>query len=112
MSTYSISPGIRAWLRFKKNRRGYYSFYIFCILFVASLFAELISNDRPLIVNFKDSIYVPLIYDYPETVFGGDFSTSADYLDPFIKEKLDLDSNWIIYPLNQYSFNTLNYFSP
>ena len=63
-------------------------------------------------MNFKDSIYVPLIYDYPETVFGGDFSTSADYLDPFIKEKLDLDSNWIIYPLNQYSFNTLNYFSP
>ena len=109
---HSISPGSRAWLRFKKNRRGYYSFYIFCILFVASLFAELISNDRPLIVNFKDSIYVPLIYDYPETVFGGDFSTSADYLDPFIKEKLDLDSNWIIYPLNQYSFNTLNYFSP
>jgi len=112
MSINSISPGKRAWLRFKKNRRGYFSFYIFCFLFVASLFAEFISNDRPLIVNFKDSIYVPLIYDYPETVFGGDFSTSADYLDPFIKEKLDSDSNWIIYPFNKYSFNTLNYFSP
>ncbi len=112
MSINSISPGQRAWTRFKKNRRGYYSFYIFCFLFVASLFAEIISNDRPIIVNFKDSIYVPLIYDYPETVFGGDFSTSADYLDPFIKEKLDSDSNWIIYPINKYSFNTLNYFSP
>ncbi len=112
MSINSISPGKRAWLRFKKNRRGYFSFYIFCFLFIASLFAEFISNDRPLIVNFKDSIYVPLIYDYPETVFGGDFSTSADYLDPFIKEKLDSDSNWIIYPFNKYSFNTLNYFSP
>lgn len=107
----SLSPGQRAWLRFKANRRGRISLWIFITLFVISLFAEVISNDRPLLVSYQGQVYFPLVQDYPETTFGGDFSTPTDYLDPFIVEQFDKPGNWAIYPLNRYSFNTLNYFS-
>tara|TARA_A100001015_G_scaffold172751_1_gene191987 strand:- start:3191 stop:4222 length:1032 start_codon:yes stop_codon:yes gene_type:complete len=109
---YSISPGSRAWLRFKRNKRGFVSLWIFAILFFVSLFAEFISNDRPIVLSYNNGIYVPVFFDYPETVFGGDFLTATDYLDPFIKEKLTSDRNWVLYPLNNYSHNSLNYFSP
>ena len=86
--------------------------WIFAILFFVSLFAEFISNDRPIVLSYNNGIYVPVFFDYPETVFGGDFLTATDYLDPFIKEKLTSDRNWVLYPLNNYSHNSLNYFSP
>jgi len=107
----SPSPGRRAWLRFKADRRGYCSLWILTVLFILSLGAELWSNDKPLLVHFEGTYYVPLLKEYPETTFGGDFITPTDYLDPFIRERLEQGSNWAIYPLNTYRFDTLNYFS-
>ena len=107
-----VSPGQRAWIRFKKNRRGYVSLWIFAVLFVISLGAEIISNDRPLVVWYEGSVYFPLTKTYPEKTFGGDFETQTDFLDPFIEERVREGSNWAIYPLNRYSFSTINYFAP
>jgi microcin C transport system permease protein len=109
--TISPSPGRRAWLRFRRNRLGFYSLVVFCILVLISLFAEVISNDKPLVVHYKEGYYFPLVKDYPETLFGGDFETPTDYLDPFIQEKLSKDGNWAIYPINRYGSKTLNYFA-
>ncbi len=104
------STTLRAWRRFKSNKRGYISLWIFAILFVLSLFAEVLSNDKPLIVHYNDGYYFPLFVTYPETEFGGDFVTETDYLDPFIRKQLSKGENWAIYPLNPYSYNTINYF--
>jgi len=111
-ATKSLSPGQRAWLRFKRNRRGVLSLWIFSVAFVISLFAEVISNDRPLIVVYQGETYFPLLQNYPEKTFGGDFETPTDFLDPFIERSIREGSNWAIYPLNRYSFTSLNYFAP
>lgn len=108
----SISPGRRAWLRFKRNRRGYISLWVFSIAFVVSLFADVLSNDRPLLVYYQGTIYTPLLQTYPEKTFGGDFETPTDFLDPFIENSIRSGDNWAIYPLNRYSFSSLNYFAP
>jgi microcin C transport system permease protein len=84
----SESPGARAWRRFKRDRMGYWSLLAFCTLVVLSLFAEVLSSDKPLIVRFNGEFYFPMARDYPETVFGGDFPTATDYLDPYIRQKL------------------------
>jgi microcin C transport system permease protein len=107
----SVSPWRRVWLRFKQNRRGYWSLIIFSILFGLSLMAEVISNDKPLVVKYNGEFLFPLVQNYPETRFGGDFETPADYLDPFIQEQFERDGNWAIYPINRYRFDTLNYFA-
>jgi microcin C transport system permease protein len=109
--TVSLSPSRRAWLRFKRNRLGYWSLLIFCTLVVVSLFAELVSNDKPLIVRYEGQTYFPMLKDYPETTFGGDFLTPTDYLDPFIQERLSSGGNWALYTINRYGPNTLNYFA-
>jgi len=101
----------RAWQRFKANRRGYVSLWLFSILFLLSLFAEVLSNDKPLVISYQDELYFPLVATYPETMFGGDFASETDYLDPFIRDQLKEGSNWAIYPLNPYSYNTINYFA-
>ncbi len=107
-----LSPGQRAWRRFKANRRGYWSLWIFCLLFGLSLCAELLSNDKPIVVSYQGQSYFPMFKEYPEKTFGGDFATPTDYLDPFIRERITSPGNWAVFPLNQFSFNTLNYFSP
>ncbi len=107
----NLSPARRAWLRFKSNRRGYYSLWIFSILLFISLFAEIISNDKPLLIQFEQNYYYPLWNDYPETTFGGDFVTKTDYNDPYIKQKITRDNNWAVYPLNHYRFDSINYFA-
>src|SRR6218665_116314 len=81
----SQSPARRAWLRFRRNRLGYWSLLIFGALVLASLCAELLSNDRPLIVRYQGQNYFPMFRDYPETTFGGDFQTPPHYLHPFIR---------------------------
>ena len=106
-----LTPGERAWRRFKANRRGYWSLWIFSILFVLSLFAEVLSNDKPLIVHYDGGYYFPIFKFYSERQFGGDFDTEADYTDPYVKRLLRKGSNWVLYPLNHYSFNTINYFT-
>ena len=107
----SLSPSRRAWLRFKRNRLGYWSLLVFCALVLVSLCAELVSNDRPLIVRYEGQTYFPMLKDYPEKTFGGDFETPADYLDPFIRERITGGGNWALYTLNPYGPNTLNYFA-
>jgi microcin C transport system permease protein len=107
----SAGPWRRAWQRFKRNRLGYWSLVIFCVLVVASLFAEVLSNDRPLIVRYEGQTHFPIVQDLPETVFGGDFQTTTDYLDPFIREQLSRDGNWAVYAPNPYGSQTINYFA-
>ncbi|PPE70580.1 ABC transporter permease [Caldimonas thermodepolymerans] len=107
----SLSPARRAWRRFRNNRMGYWSLVVFCTLVVISLFAEAISNDRPLVVRYEGQWYFPIVQDVPETTFGGDFDTPTDYLDPFIVEQLHKGDNFAIYPLNRYHYRTINYFA-
>lgn len=107
----SLSPGQRAWLRFKSNRRGYVSLWIFSILFVTCFFAEALCNDKPLIVKYQDNYYFPIFQAYPETTFGGDFETEADYTDSFVRAQLKSGENWMIEPPIPYSYNTINFFS-
>ena len=111
MAAASLSPSRRAWLRFKRNRLGYWSLVLFCVLVVASLFAEVLSNDRPLVVRYEGQTYFPIVRDYPETVFGGDFETPADYLDPFIRKQITQGDNWALYAPNPYGSQTINYFA-
>ena len=99
------------WQRFRKNRLGYWSLWIFSTLFVLSLFAELIANDRPLLVRYQGDFYVPIVKDYSEITFGGDFPTPTDYLDPDIKKTFAKPGNWAIYPPITYRYDTLNYFA-
>lgn len=106
-----LSPSRRAWLRFKRNRLGYWSLLIFGVLVALSLLAEVLSNDRPLIVRYEGQTYLPLFNDYPETTFGGDFDSRTDYLDPFIREQFAKPGNWAVYPPNPYGPGTLNYFA-
>lgn len=105
-----LSPAQRGWRRFRRNRRGYVSLWIFGIVFVLSLFSEVLSNDRPLVVYFHGSYYFPILKAYPETLFGGDFGTEADYNDPNVQHLLTRDGNWVLYAPNRYSFNSINYY--
>jgi microcin C transport system permease protein len=108
----SQSPRARAWRRFRRNRLGFVSLVIFCVLVVTSLLAELISSERPLLVRYQGEFYVPIVRDYAETTFGGDFPTPTDYLDPYIREKITRSPNWAIYPPNPYGAATISYYSP
>ncbi len=107
----SLSPGRRAWLRFRRNRLGYWSLLLFCGLVVVSLFAEVVSNDRPLLVRYEGKTYFPMWKDYSEKTFGGDFETNTDFLDPFIRERLAQGGNWAVFAPNPYGPRTLNYFA-
>jgi microcin C transport system permease protein len=107
----SQSPGVRAWRRFKRNRLGFWSLVVFCVLVMGSLLAEVLSNDRPLVVRYEGTAYFPVVKDYAETVFGGDFDAPTDYLDPFIREQVTKGDNWAIYAPNPYGPQTLNYFA-
>lgn len=112
MTNPSLSPSRLAWQRFKRNRLGFISLVIFCVLVGLSLVAELVSNDRPLVLMYQGQLYVPMLKDYPETAFGGDFETPTDYLDPFIQLKLSESGNWAVFAPNTYGPKTLNYFAP
>jgi microcin C transport system permease protein len=101
----------RRWESFKANRRGYWSLWIFLILFVGSLFAEVIANDNPLLVFYDSNFYWPVIKEYSETEFGGEFETSADYRDPYLNELIEA-KGWILWPPIRYSFDTINYELP
>ena len=106
-----ISPGRRAWMRFKRNRLGYWSLVLFTLMVVLSLFAEVLSTDKPLIVRYQGQTYFPVLRDYSEKTFGGDFETPADYLDPFIRDRITAGDNWAVFAPNTYGAKTLNYFA-
>jgi microcin C transport system permease protein len=105
----TISPlNRRRWQNFKANRRGYWSLWIFLILFGISLFAELIANDKPLLVKFDGKLFYPAVVSYPETAFGGDFETAADYRDPYLQKLIAEKGGWMVWPPVRYSYNTHN----
>nr|WP_286137811.1 ABC transporter permease [Polaromonas sp. C04] len=105
------SPGRRAWLRFKRNRLGFWSLAVFSALLVLSLGAELLSNDKPLLARYDGHWYLPILKNVPETTFGGDFQTPTDYLDPFIQQQFARPGNFALYPPNRYYYSTINYFA-
>ena len=90
---------------FKANRRGYFSLWLFLALFLISLFAEFVANDRPLIVSYDGHWYMPVLHAYPETTFGGEFETEANYHDPFVSELIE-NKGWILWPPVRYRYDT------
>jgi microcin C transport system permease protein len=96
----------RRWRNFKANRRGYWSFWIFVALFMLSLFAELIANDRPILVSYKGELLYPAFVEYPEEKFGG-FLARTDYRDPVIRKEIE-SSGWAIWPPIRFSYDTHN----
>jgi len=98
----------RRWQNFKTNRRGYWSLYIFLVLFVVSLFAEFIANDRPLYISYGGKSYFPVFVSYPETTFGGDFQTAADYRDPYVQKLIADKGGTIVWAPIRYSYSTHN----
>lgn len=98
--------------QFKANRRGWWALWIFLVLFVGSLFAEFIANDEPLLVSYQGEIYYPVLFDYPETTFGGDFATFTDYRDPYIVEQIRAGEGWMLWPPIRYDYQSINYDLP
>jgi len=96
----------RRYERFKSNRKAVWSFWIFTVLFVLSLFAEFVANDKPLIVSYDNQWYFPVFKSYPETDCGGEFETEAEYTDPFVKELID-EKGWMLFPLVGYDYQTV-----
>ena len=105
-----MSPNQRAWARFRRNRIGHVSLWVFVAVLVLATFAELFSNDRPLLARYQGELYVPLFKNHPETTFGGDFGTPTDWKDPLITEHFAQPGNWAIFTLNPYGPNTSNPF--
>src|SRR3954462_2161295 len=102
-----ITPLTRRRLdNFRTNRRGFWSLWIFLVLFIASLFAEFIANDRPLLIQYDGAFYFPVFRNYPETAFGGFLPSEADYRDPAVK-KLIKDKGWMVWPLIPFSYRTI-----
>ena len=93
---------------FKAHKRGYYSLWLFLAIFMLTLGAEFISNDKPVLVYFDNGFYMPVFNIYPETAFGGEFETEADYRDPFVEELIN-KKGWMLWPLVRYSYDTINY---
>jgi len=98
----------RRFQQFRRNRRGYWSFWIFIVLFFLSLGAEVIANDKPLLVSYNHQLYYPILKPYAETTFGGEFETEADYRDAVV-QKLINDKGFMVWPLIHYSYQTINY---
>ena len=90
---------------FKANRRGFWSLWAFLILFALSLLADVVANDKPLLVRFDGQWFAPVLFEYPETVFGGDFETETDYHDPFVTELIE-SNGWMLWPPVPYSYDT------
>jgi microcin C transport system permease protein len=105
----TLSPlNKRRLAQFKSNRRGYYSLWVFLILFLIAMMAEVLVNDKPLLVKYDDAFYTPIFTIYPETEFGGDFETEADYRDSFVQDLIN-DKGWMIWPVVRFSYDTINY---
>jgi microcin C transport system permease protein len=103
------SPWRRAWERFRRNRVGYVSLWIFTVLLGIALLSPLIANEAPLVARYHGKTYFPIFIDYPETTFGGDFLTTVDWYEPFIQQQFAKDGNWAVFTLIRYSPNSVNY---
>jgi microcin C transport system permease protein len=106
---FALSPINRRRLKtFRANKRGYWSFWIFAVLFVVTLFAEFLANDKPFLVKHEGHFFVPVLFSYPETAFGGDFETEADYRDPYLLGLIREKGGFILWPPIRYSYDTIN----
>ncbi|MBI1244831.1 MAG: ABC transporter permease subunit [Alphaproteobacteria bacterium] len=92
---------------FRANRRGWWSLWIFLTLFTISLAAEIVANDRPILVRFDGAFYTPFAKAYPETAFGGEFETEADYRDPHVADLINA-KGWMVWPPIRFSYRTVN----
>jgi microcin C transport system permease protein len=101
--------GRRRWAVFKANKRGYWSLWLFLALYALSLCAELIANDKPILMTFRGDVYAPVLFEYPETAFGGDFETEADYRDPYVQDLIARGGGWTVWPLVPFSYDTIDY---
>src|SRR4051812_44907957 len=107
--TPTLTPLARRRLHlFRTNRRGFYSLWIFLALFILSLFAEVIANDKPIIMKYNGSYYFPVFVMYSEKTFGGDFETEASYRDPYLRERVKANG-WMLWPVIHYGSSTINY---
>jgi len=97
---------MRRWLVFRSRKRSFWSLIIFLVLFLVTLCAEFIANDQPILVYYDGSLYAPVFKAYPETAFGGTFTTEADYRDPFVQELIDA-KGWTLWPPIPFSYNTV-----
>lgn len=95
----------RRFQKFFANKRGTWSLAVFAILFFVSLFAELIANNKPILVRYDGAFYFPVFKAYPETTFGGEFATAADYKDPEVAKLID-EKGWMLWPAVPYSYDT------
>ncbi|MDR5865855.1 ABC transporter permease [Halomonas koreensis] len=103
-----LSPIARRRLAvFRGNRRARVSLWVFMVLFVISLGAELVANDRPLVVHYQGQWYAPLLVDYPDTAFGGFLPTPADYRDPYTREAIEAEG-WMLWPPIPFAHDTLD----
>jgi microcin C transport system permease protein len=93
---------------FRANKRGFWSLWVFLVLFVLSLFAEFIANDRPVLVHYDGAFYMPIFHNYPETTFGGEFQTEADYRDPYVAGMIR-KHGWMIWPAIRFHYDTVNF---
>lgn len=99
------------WRRFKSRRRGYLSLWVFCLLFLVSLFSEFLANDRPLLVRYDGRFFFPVFVSYPETAFGGEFEAEADYRDPYVVELIG-GKGWLLRAPIPFRYDTINYELP
>ncbi|MDQ8035988.1 MAG: ABC transporter permease [Pedobacter sp.] len=105
----TLSPlNQRRWQNFKAHKRGYWSLWIFLALFLVTLGSEMLANDKPVLVIYKSSPYFPVFRDYPETTFGGEFETNADYRDSFVQGLITKDG-WMLWPPIRFNYQTINY---
>jgi microcin C transport system permease protein len=104
-----LSPNQRAWLRFRRNRLGYVSFWIFLGLLALSLFSPLLSNERPLVARYEGKLFFPALVNPPETALGGEFLSPTDWLDPFVQQQISKPGNWALYTLNRHSADTIDF---
>ncbi len=102
----------RRWAAFKANRRGWWSLRIFLVIFGATLFAEVLANDKPLVVRHEGQFYLPIVATYAETEFGGVFETEADYREQFVKDLVRDGGGWMIWPPIPYAHDTIDYELP
>lgn len=112
MKTFTMSPvNQRRWQLFVKNKRGYYSLWFFCIIFVITLFAEFVANDKPLLISYDNQLFLPVLSVYSETQFGGEFETEADYRDEYVAELIN-SKGWMLWPPIPFSYDTIIYNLP
>ena len=107
----SLSPNQRAWARFKRNRLGYVSLLVFAAMLALGTFAELFSNDRPLVARYEGQWYFPIVKNQPETTFGGDFPTATEWDDPFIREQFGKPGNFALFTFNEWGSGALDYYA-